>query len=183
MKYQPHIDTVIGIARAEGCVVVVKDVQELDGCGGLFYPHRKRPRIEIAAMCPEKKSIFYVLVHELMHYRQYKSSVPDALKNLRSTSLNRVLMCEYEAEKMSAWFLIEYGLPAFNLERHVESANRYMQVIKWEHANRDKKIECPRLIKSVSVPSTWWTDVELIEPLSEIDKIAFGRYYKRYGVK
>ncbi len=181
MNYQPHIDAVIGLARHEGCRVVVRGVPFLKGGStGLFYPTRM-PFIEIAVGHPHKRPVFYVMVHELMHYRQHRSGVPDAVKNLKSHALNRTLMCEYEAEKMTAWFVYNYGLPGFNVEKYTEASNRYMQAIKWYRINRDAWIDWPGRVLSVRVPSTWWTDAELIEPLSERDKAAFERYWKRYG--
>ena len=163
---------------------MVKDVPVL-ACDGaaMFYPSPTRPHIELATGYDNGKSIFFALCHDFMHYRQYKSGVPDALKNLKSYSLNRVLMCEYEAEKMTAWFILdEYGLAGFNIEKYTISANRYMQYIKWEYGHRHaRQIEWMSLVKSVRVPATWWTDMELIEPLSERDKAAFDKYWKRYS--
>lgn len=182
MNYRPHIDAVIGIARAEGCRVEIKNVSMLPGgYAGTFYAHAKRPRIELAVGYPQHRTIFLSLVHEFMHFRQQKSGVPDAVKNLRSGSLNRTLMCEYEAEKMTVWFLIQYELPNFIPEKYIVDANRYMQVIKWERlAKTNRIIEYPGRVKSVKVPSTWWTDAELIEPLSASDIKTLDRYWARY---
>lgn len=172
-NYLPHIDYILNLAKSEGCKVRLYDREHFvegvgrfdDGIMNIAYRHK------------DKKYLFYVVVHELQHFRQWKK---DRLMFKRET-LKKDLACEYDAEKRTVKFVKRYGKVKFNEDdekKYIRTANKYMQMIKWHYRhNRNKWIIKASGVEEIKVTGRWLTKKELYAKISKEDMEIFDKHY------
>ena len=144
-------------------------------CGGTGIFGDGRMSVAGGRSC--KKTLFFVVVHEYQHYKQW-------LKNKKyfdDSSRDNILFLEYDAEKKTARFIKKYGKVKFREREYIREANMYMEMLKWHYHYREKRwINVPARVKSVRVPRRWATKKELLAPISETNIRKLDRYWERY---
>lgn len=181
--FEKHVCAVLGIAAAEGCAVFKyqSNSEFSNNAVGLFFPTHpgtnEPPRLNIAMNYSNKKTLFYVAVHEFMHYRQWVAGCTFLYGNDRKNTL----LCEYDADRRVAKFIsTEYRLPNFNERQFIIDTNRYIEGLKYEfHHLNSLTIKTAARARSVAVPDRWYSHRELLAPISGENIIAFDKYYMR----
>lgn len=175
--YQNCIDDVLQRARNEGCIVRVYNKKRFKDCIGCFHSGSKIGTICVAGDYEDKKYLFYVVVHEYQHFRQWIEGYEN-FKEYGKT-LNERLRVEYDAEKRTARFIQRnYKGVGFNRLKYIRFANRYMQMLKWS-AYTKKWIYRSSSMKYLKVPSRWFTDEELYASLTDNHIDMMYKYYKQ----